>query len=246
MNKVIVCVGDIHGCLEEFTELLNKIQYNKNTMRLVLLGDLMDRGPDPVGCVRKAQEMGVECIKGNHEEKHLRWNKNEKKRAETGKPNGMRPLAPAAIKANVSLTDKDITWMKNLPLKLHLRDEWWAVHGGCEPRNSFANQDPSQIIRCRYVDANGKAKQLNADWTQPEGTVYWAEHWKGPESIMYGHCVHSLTDVRIDSAVPNVKCIGIDTGCCFGGHLTACIMNDTFEYVQVKAKAKYDHWVGDE
>ena len=80
MEKRVICVGDIHGCLEEFDELLRTLQYNKEREQLILLGDLMDRGPDPVGCVRRARELDLACIMGNHEEKHLRWRRHEKKR----------------------------------------------------------------------------------------------------------------------------------------------------------------------
>jgi bis(5'-nucleosyl)-tetraphosphatase (symmetrical) len=66
-------IGDIHGCLDEFDELRKKIGLVKGTDRVVLLGDLIDRGPDSVGVVRRAMEMNDECILGNHEEKHLRF-----------------------------------------------------------------------------------------------------------------------------------------------------------------------------
>lgn len=250
MKRVIVAVGDIHGCLEEFDELLKTLQYKKEEMRLVLMGDLMDRGPDPVGCVRRARELGVECIMGNHEEKHLRWHRHEKKRLDTGKPNPMRPLAHEAMQANEALSDQDWTWMKALPLKLHMTGTLWAVHGGCEPRFTLDKQDPKQIIRCRYVDANGVAQALNPDKSQPKGTVYWSEAWQGPESIIYGHCVHDLQHVRVDHRIHDVQCVGIDTGCCFGGHLTAAFVSEAGIYegkfVQVKAKQRYYHRSEDE
>lgn len=259
-TKVIVAVGDIHGCLEEFDELLKKIQYNKEQMRLVLLGDLMDRGPDPVGCVRRARELDVECIMGNHEEKHLRWHKHEKKRLDTGKPNPMKRMAPAEAEANDSLSDQDWTWLKSLPLKLRFNEKWWAIHGGCEPRYSLENQNEKQIVRCRFVDQNGVAKALNPDKSQPEGTVYWSEVWRGPESIVYGHCVHDLVNPRRDYKPyerGEPQCLGIDTGCCFGGHLTAAIFKPItdeihivgdmkIDFVQVKAKKKYYEGYGDE
>lgn len=257
---MIVAVGDIHGCLEEFDELLKTIQYNKNQMRLVLLGDLMDRGPDPIGCVRRARELDVECIMGNHEEKHLRWRKHQKKFEETGKSNPMKPMAPAEAAANEALNDQDWTWMKNLPLKLDLGLNWWAVHAGCEPRYTLAKQNPSQIMRVRYVDERGVGKALNPDKSQPEGTVYWDMQWKGPENLIYGHCVHDLEKVRWTRG-NSVTCLGIDTGCCFGGHLTAALMtNHTqleggsvyisqdygIQTVQVKAKKAYFAGYGDE
>lgn len=251
MQKVVVAVGDIHGCLEEFDELVKTIQFNKNQMRMVLLGDLMDRGPDPVGCVRRARELGVECIMGNHEEKHLRWHKHQKKLQETGKLNPMKPMPEEDMKANESLNDQDWTWLKNLPVKLDLGLGWWAVHAGCEPRFTLHKQNPSQIMRVRYVDDRGIGRALGPNMSQPEGTVYWDEQWKGPESIVYGHCVHDLKDYRIVSN-NGATCAGIDTGCCFGGHLTAMFMDESnsplvdpndywtsLDFVQVKAKKVY-------
>jgi len=255
---MIVAVGDIHGCLEEFDELLKKLQYKPDSMRLVLLGDLMDRGPDPVGCVRRARELGVECIMGNHEEKHLRWRRHEKNRERTGKANPMKRMSEVDAKANAELSDQDFTWMKSLPLKLQLNEKWWALHGGCEPRFSLQDQDPKQIIRCRYVNQNGVAQALNPDKSQPEGTVYWTEAWRGRESIVYGHCVHDLKTPRQDyNPYPGNQCLGIDTGCCFGGHLTAALFKPitnqlhvvgevNLEFVQVKAKQKYFEGYGDE
>jgi bis(5'-nucleosyl)-tetraphosphatase (symmetrical) len=257
MEKITVAVGDIHGCLEEFDELLKLIQYKPSQMRLVSLGDLMDRGPDPVGVVRRVRELGLETVMGNHEEKHLRWRKHEKKRAENGTPNPMKRMSEVDAAANAALSDQDMSWMRDLPLKIHLGclgtdagDNWWAVHAGCEPTRTLGKQHPSQIMRVRYVDESGRAVALGPTLDQPEGTVYWATKWRGPESIIYGHCVHSLTDVRIDifspatPELPDIRCVGIDTGCCFGGHLTACFMKPNgdqmdLDFVQVKAKKKY-------
>lgn len=245
MEKVIVAVGDVHGCIEELDELLKAIQYNPNQMRLVFLGDLMDRGPDPVACVHRVRELKAECIMGNHEEKHLRWHKHEKAKAATGKANPMKYMSDAGRKANEDLTDADWSWMKALPLKLYLGGNWWAVHAGCEPRWSLDKQNLAQIMRVRYVDDRGIAKALNPDMSQPEGTVYWDEKWKGPESIIYGHCVHDLKEYRLRTPVPRVLCLGIDTGCCFGGNLTAALIDPSAThhglsgFIQVKAKQKY-------
>lgn len=270
MEKVVVAVGDVHGCIEELDELLKTIQYNRNQMRLVFLGDLLDRGPEPIACVRRVRELGAECIMGNHEEKHLRWHKHEVKRLATGKANPMKPMAEAEAAANAALSEEDWTWLQNLPLKLDLGLNWWAVHAGCEPKYTLERQNASQIMRVRYVDEKGSGKALNPDKSQPEGTMYWDTLWKGPENLIYGHCVHDLKHPRHHSSHTSdgklVRCIGIDTGCCFGGHLTAAMMQNTFtgpyyglpegesvsypDYriatVQVPAKQKYFAGYGDE
>src|SRR5574337_897252 len=72
-NKKTIIVGDIHGCIDEFNELLNTVSYNKENDRVILLGDLIDRGPDSIGVIRKACEMNLECVMGNHEHKFLKW-----------------------------------------------------------------------------------------------------------------------------------------------------------------------------
>jgi len=260
MERIVVAVGDVHGCIEELDELLKTIQYNKNQMRLVFLGDLMDRGPEPVACVRRVRELGVECIMGNHEEKHIRWRKHEKNRERTGKENPMKRMSDDEKLANNQLSDQDWTWLKALPMKLELGHNWWAVHAGCEPRFSLDKQSPSQIMRVRYVNQNGVAQALNPDKSQPEGTVYWTEQWNGPEHIVYGHCVHDLKNPRHDYSPyrghSGIHCLGIDTGCCFGGHLTAALFKEPeglhvigdrkIEFAQVKAKQKYYAGYGDE
>ncbi len=64
MNYVI---SDIHGCYEQFWEILNLINL-KETDTLYVLGDIVDRGPNPIKTLMKLMEMpNVACIVGNHE-----------------------------------------------------------------------------------------------------------------------------------------------------------------------------------
>lgn len=65
-------MGDIHGCLDEFNKLVDKMEYQPDRDRLVLLGDLTDKGPDSLGVVRRARELGAMCIRGNHDDKVIR------------------------------------------------------------------------------------------------------------------------------------------------------------------------------
>lgn len=253
MEKIIVAVGDIHGCLEEFDELLKKIQYNPATMDMVLLGDLVDRGPDSAGVVARARELKLKAIKGNHEDKAIRFAKHEKNRLENGVANPMKSMSASDAKALEKMTEQDWSYLKNLPLKIDLGLNWYAVHAGVEPGVRFEKQIPAQVMRVRYVNGSGRGVALNPDKSQPEGTVYWDEQWKGPESIIYGHCVHDLKKVR-HTVHNGVSMLGIDTGCVFGGHLTAAFLHkDSFvpdiyspEFVQVAAKQKYFSGYGDE
>lgn len=220
-------VGDVHGCLEELDELLKLIGPGQ---RIVFLGDLMDRGPDPVGVVRRVREIGAECVMGNHDEKHVRWARHvAKARADAAYKNPMTPLSPERLAQHEALGD-DIEWLAQLPTRIALDDGWWAVHGGVAPKLPFAAQKNATLIRCRWVDEAG-AMIGKAD--APPDARHWATMWNGPEKIVYGHHVH-------DHAMPKVDrfAIGIDTGCCFGGRLTAyAIGRGTL--IQVNAKRAY-------
>lgn len=74
-KQTIFTIGDIHGCYNELKELLN--QWNPEKEQLVLLGDLVDRGPKPYAVVQKAIQLqkdhGAIVLLGNHERMLLDW-----------------------------------------------------------------------------------------------------------------------------------------------------------------------------
>jgi serine/threonine protein phosphatase 1 len=67
-------IGDIHGCLQQFDALLDAIALTADD-RLILLGDLIDRGPDSAGVLKRVRQLGkdrqVTVIQGNHEQMML-------------------------------------------------------------------------------------------------------------------------------------------------------------------------------
>lgn len=207
--------------------------------RVILLGDLIDRGPYPVGVVKRARERGWESILGNHDEKAARWLRYEAIHRSGGKPNPMRPI-PAERRAEwESLSDEEADWLRNLPMILE-SDGWFFVHAGFEPGRTLDAQRKDRVIRVRYVNDKGEmVPYADGSLDQPPDTVYWTEQWKGPKNVVYGHAVHSLEAPRIDDR-GGVLCVGIDTGCCFGGRLTAMIIQDGgHEFVQVPARREY-------
>ena len=233
-------VGDVHGCLLELEELLARASYRKGEDRLVLLGDLMDRGPHPVECVRLARELDAECILGNHEEKHLRWRRHqEREAAEPGYKNPMSPLGEPRATENARLDDADVAWLRALPVCLDLGGGWVAVHGGFEPARSLGEQREDRVLRMRWVDRRGRYLPLKkGSLDRPEGACHWAELWEGPLSVVYGHAVHSLSEPRVDRSASGMSCWGLDTGCCFGGHLTALEL-PSLRVHRVPARARY-------
>lgn len=200
----------------------------------------MDRGPDPVGCLHYARELRMEAVLSNHEEKHIRWRKHEGVRAATGKENPMQPMNADRAADNAALTDDDVTWLKNLPLTLYLGGGWVAVHAGMEPAYA-ADKQGQNVIRVRYVSDQGKMVGFRqGSLEQPPNTVHWTDQWKGPENIVYGHDVVSKDEPLVKKSNGSLM-VGIDTGCVFGGRLTALVLNDGVieRFVQVEAQRTY-------
>lgn len=254
MRKIIV--GDVHGCIDEFRGLLKLVDFRQYDDFLLQVGDLMDRGPDPVACVRLARELGAVVLMGNHEEKHVRWRKHEARRAEgvaagrTPKKNPMRPFRPEAAAQNEALTDEEIDWMSCLPFTFDLGRDLIAVHAGFEPAYPVREQlDSKALLRVRFVDSEGEmAGYADGSLSQPPDSIFWTDLWSQKwdriESVVYGHAIHSLEDPHI-TKTQHGYCYGIDTGCVYGGRLTAMILDEEgrVEFAQVKAKKTYyDHF----
>lgn len=223
-------MGDIHGCIDEFQELLNKLSYDPKTDYLVLLGDLIDRGPDSVGVVRLARQLELPCVRGNHEHKFIKWFHSQ----------GSRVDVYDRHDHYGQFSDEDITYMVNMPLYVELEDVI-AVHAGLKPGILLSDQKKDDLMYLRYTDESRKfisLKTINKVGKEASGAKFWTEFWHGPKSVVYGHNVHDYQRPLIEERAPGVVCYGLDTGCCFGGSLTALIW-ETKEIIQVQAKKVY-------
>jgi hypothetical protein len=235
-----VIIGDVHGCLEELDDLLRTLEHAPGRDRLVFLGDLLDRGPDPVGVVRRVRELEAECVLGNHEEKHLRWAAHEaRRRAEPGYRNPMRPFDPRRAAEHARLGEDALGWMASLPRSLALDGGWTAVHAGFLPGVPIPLQPSDWVIKLRYVDAEGRpAARDRGDAGEP-GVRRWPLAWRGPRKVVYGHHPQSLSAPTRDAppAAPDARCVGIDTGCVYGGRLSAFVL-PAEELVQVASRQR--------
>lgn len=237
-----VLIGDVHGCLSELVQLIQKLYIDAST-RLIFLGDLVDRGPDPLGVVRFVKWLqgssGIEtyCLLGNHEEKLVRWAKHERNRAINGKANPMKiDDAKRAEYDRFSL--QDLNWMASLPTYLRFttgEQRWIATHAGVPTDKPIEEQKFSELVRTRYVDKDtGAYASTGNAFDTPENSVRWYERWTGPEHVVYGHAIYSLSHPTI-SFNGDVDCYGLDTGCVFGGELTALVIPHDTEKPRIES-----------
>lgn len=242
-------IGDVHGCYEELRELLRKVDWNPEASVpdvLVFAGDLVDRGPkssEVVRFVREAHERYgnlVLSVAGNHDERYPRYAKNLERHRRNPRFTVDMEMDEYKQKVFDSLSDQDIAYLDSLPPYL-VFGKWIVVHAGFEPKKSLPNQEFGKMVHIRYVDPiTLKTKGLTKDMKQPPGTVYWTELYDLPYNVVYGHMVHSFDKPKFETGPLGQTIVGLDTGSCFGGHLSAYVL-ETGELFQVKAHKIYVH-----
>lgn len=217
MTGRIIAIGDIHGCHQEFADLLDLLAPAKDD-RLILLGDLVNRGPDSCKVIDLARRHNALSLLGNHELRLLNYFK-------TKDPSGLRETdADTAVK----LRPSDWEYLAQMPLT-HAVEELNTVfvHGGFLPGTPWQKQPADIVTRIQVVDSGGRARK-RAD--APDAP-FWADLWSGPPFVVYGHTPRP--------EIYKLKwSLGIDTGCVMGGALTAYILPEK-RIAQVKARKKY-------
>jgi len=246
-----IVFGDVHGCLNELDELTYAIKYVQGADRLISLGDLMDRGPEPAKCVDLARRYGAEVVQSNHDEKHLRYRRHLARKSTDKKYSGQAPhLKPEDIRQNAMLLDADVAWLEAAPDFIYIEEHnVIAVHAGLLPGRPLDAQPHGVCIRCRWLTEAGEQASSEKDEggriVQPAGSTPWASRYDGQHHVVYGHAVWGLDEPRVDERDGHFRW-GIDTGCCYGGHLTALVLEtgEPPRFVRVKSARAHDEWYG--
>ena len=214
----MLAIGDIHGCWAEFEEMLQKLQPSDDDL-VLLLGDLVNRGPDSHKVVQRAREIGAHALLGNHEWRLLCYRR-------LGDP---APLKPFDLTTLRGLDEEDWAYIEKMTLTCHLpAHDTVFVHGGFLPNRPWQEQTVSVVTEIQVVDAHGEARRRGENPQSP----HWSDLWTGPPFVVYGH-----TPRREIKRTPMT--LGIDTACVHGGKLTAYILPDR-ELVQVPARRAYE------
>jgi calcineurin-like phosphoesterase family protein len=243
-----IIVGDIHGCIEELNELIDNINLQPTDL-LYFIGDLIDRGPDSVAVVRKCHNLSIQynvkLILGNHEEKFLQYLKHIENK--TGLETQMSGISefPRLIER---LEKEEIDFLRSAYYSIELKEEKITLlHGGIsnhvkfpfpstyrygiEMQKEFKGLD--LITKVRYLSPKGKFVGLSEE---TEADKYWAEIYNGScGHIYFGH------QPFIQEFPKNFEnATGLDTGCVFGGWLSAVVIeNGNESFISVKSRATY-------
>jgi serine/threonine protein phosphatase 1 len=217
MTGRLIAVGDIHGCHAEFSELLDLLEL-KSGDRLVLLGDLVNRGPNSTKVIDLAKAAGSISLLGNHELRLLKFRK-------TGDRKYMKEHDLETFDA---LRPEDWVYLEAMVLTYEEPElNTVFVHGGFLPNEPWQKQPAEVVTRIQVVDKDGHPRKRADEPDAPS----WADLWGGPPFVVYGHTPRP--------EVYRLKwSLGIDTGCVMGGHLTAYVLPER-RILQVKARQRY-------
>ena len=236
-------VGDVHGCFDELVHLLGELGYrvresgdryavsHPDGRRVVFLGDLIDRGPRIVDCLRLAMdavEQGAAlCVPGNHEAKLLRKLRGRNVQVTHGLDATVDQLATQTP----AFHERVAGFIDGLVSHYALDDGKLVVaHAGM--RADLMNRSSGAVREfALYGETTGETDEFGFPVRYD-----WAADYRGDAAVVYGH-----TPVTNAAWVNRTICI--DTGCVFGGRLTALRYPER-ELVSVPAARTYYEPVG--
>lgn len=230
-------IGDVHGCGDELEELLDLLGYQRDLSnawlwrhpegrRAIFLGDLVDRGPRTPDVLRIAMAMTAAgtalCVPGNHDDKLKRALQGKRVQLRHGLEQSMEQLE----RETPEFREAALRFLDGL-ISHYVLDGGRLVvaHGGLKER--MQGRASGQVRDfALYGETTGETDEfglpVRADW---------AARYRGSAQVVYGH-----TPVYEPEWVN--RTINIDTGCVFGGRLTALRYPEQ-ELVSVPARQAY-------
>ena len=224
-------IGDVHGCCDELETLLKQLGYEVENLsqeisfwnfptyrhpegrRALFLGDLVDRGPRILDTVRLVRNMVVAgsglCIIGNHENKLLRWLSGKKVKLTFGLAETVAEIEAVSAAERDSAIAELQAFFKSMESH-YIFDKGNLVTAHAGLRESLQGRRSGHVHNfAMYGETTGETDQFGLPVRYE-----WATEYRGKAAVVYGH-------TPVAEAVWLNNTIDIDTGCVFGGKLTA-------------------------
>ena len=228
-------IGDVHGCADELEELLAKLGYARDASgvyrhgarrQVVFVGDLGDRGPRSAHVFRIAMAMhkagNAWCVCGNHDDKLKRFLGGKKTQITHGLQETLDDLAAQPEEFRGELR----AWLDGL-ISHYVFDGGALVVAHAGLKEAMQGRASGAVRSfCLYGETTGETDE----WGLPE-RLDWARDYRGKSAVVYGH-----TPVPQATWLNNT--LNLDTGCVFGGALTALRWPER-EIVSVPARQTY-------
>lgn len=198
-----IVVGDIHGCGDEFDELLDLLGFGADDL-VISVGDMIDRGPDSWGVARFFRDTpNAQAVLGNHERRLARFVLGQ------AEPAWSQRHALSRLPAEVH--EDWAAWLLELPAVVSTPDAI-VTHARLDPGVPLDDQE------ARHTCAvGGYATRIAMD---DDGVPLWIRDLADPRPVCMGHIVYPRVEL-----VPR-RLYALDTGCCRAGRLTALVLPD--------------------
>ncbi|GAC1436680.1 MAG: hypothetical protein NVSMB68_08700 [Thermoanaerobaculia bacterium] len=187
----------------------------------------MRKGPRPDLCLELWRERGYLAVLGNNEQKLLSW----------ARQRWRRWIAPREDRSVIRRRDL-IEYIQTWPVAIDVPSvNATVVHGGFFPNTRINAEDVARnredLIRLRYLRRSEDGWQRVVKGKVTDSDLLWPEVWPGGRVVLYGHT--PLPKVRVDD-----HAIGLDTGCVYGGELSAAIYErGSWRFEAVGARRAY-------
>lgn len=228
-------IGDVHGCCTELETLLGKLGYVRDAAggyahpdgrKAAFLGDLCDRGPRNADVLRLVMNMvrsgNALAVPGNHDVKLLKYLKGTKVQLTHGLENTAAELdtQPETFRQEV------LTFLDKL-ISHYVLDDGKLVIAHAGLKEEYIGRGSARVREfCLYGETTGETDSFGLPVR-----LNWAADYRGKAAIVYGHTPSNEVQV-----LNNTYCI--DTGCVFGGKLTAMRYPER-EVISVDAEKMY-------
>ena len=232
-------IGDVHGCYDELTDLLTRLEYAPDAggvwrhaagRRLIFLGDLVDRGLKTVETCRLVMDAvgagAAFCVPGNHDEKLKRALEGKDVRISHGLKESLDQIALLPDDERTAFSAQFVAFAENLIGHLWLDGGALVVAHAGMPENMQGRASGQVRQFALYGETTGETDEfgLPVRWN-------WAAEYRGKAAVVYGHTPTPKAEWLNNT-------MDIDTGCVFGGALSALRWPEK-QLVAVPARAVY-------
>lgn len=211
MGRTIV-IGDIHGCFEELQDLLRVLELRTED-RVIAVGDLIVKGPQSREVLdRFIEDDRFSAVIGNHDRAiRQHWR---------GEPLRLTKEQKVTVAELESDRERYSVYLRSLPFTINLGSHL-IVHAGVRPGVPLRRQMSSDLTEIRTMGVNPSSRK----------GVPWFDVYRGRRIVLFGHW---------PAKAPRVarRALGLDTGCVYGGRLTAYII-ELNQFVSVPARQSY-------
>lgn len=177
-----IFIGDVHGCVKELKAIVRRLHISSED-RLIMLGDLINRGPDPAGVVEFVARKGFECLMGNHEDEYLRSFRSEEK----------------YVRLHEELGADLHGWVEERPLWISAAN-FLCIHAGLKPEAPLRAEDKRYLLNIRTWDGTG------SDIKNPANPA-WYEFYREERPVFYGHWAQRGLNLRRNTKGLDTGCV---------------------------------------